>query len=113
MANVTSEEVENLVIAYEPVWAIGTGDNAKPSDVANVVRVIRRNVGELYGSRAAAKVRVLYGGSVTPDTATGYIRLPEVDGLLVGGASLNYHSFSDIVDDAYKIKRRLHTAKDK
>jgi triosephosphate isomerase len=55
---------------------------------------------------------VLYGGSVTADTATGYLRLPEVDGLLVGGASLNYHAFSDIVDSAYKIKRNIHTQGD-
>lgn len=113
LANVTSDEVDDLVVAYEPVWAIGTGDNAKPSDVAAVARVIRHNISELYGKNAAANVRVLYGGSVNPDTATGYIRLPEIDGLLVGGASLNYHSFCDIVEDSYKIKRSLHTAKDK
>jgi triosephosphate isomerase len=112
LANVTSEDVKNIVIAYEPVWAIGTGDNAKPSDVAAAVRVIRNNIAELYGVKASESVRVLYGGSVTADTASGYLRLPEIDGLLVGGASLNYHSFSDIVDTAYRIKRNINTVRD-
>ena len=112
LAHVTSEEVKDIVIAYEPVWAIGTGNNANPHDVANAIRVIRNNVAELYGVQAASTVRVLYGGSVTADTATGYLRLPEVDGLLVGGASLNYHAFSDIVDAAYRIKRNIHTKGD-
>ena len=112
LANVTSEDIKDLVIAYEPVWAIGTGDNAKPSDVAAAVRVIRHNIAELYGAKAAELVRVLYGGSVTADTAAGYLRLPEIDGLLVGGASLNYHSFSDIVDSAYRIKRNINTIRD-
>lgn len=113
LANVTSEDVKNIVIAYEPVWAIGTGENAKPTDVAAAARVIRHNIAELYGAKTAATVRVLYGGSVTADTASGYLRLPEVDGLLVGGASLNYHSFSDIVETAYRIKRNVHTDRDK
>jgi triosephosphate isomerase len=112
LANVTSEDVKNIVIAYEPVWAIGTGDNAKPSDVTAAVRVIRNNIAELYGAKTAESVRVLYGGSVTADTASGYLRLPEIDGLLVGGASLNYHSFSDIVDTAYRVKRNINTVRD-
>lgn len=112
LANVTSDDVKNIVIAYEPVWAIGTGDNAKPSDVAAAARVIRHNIAELYGAKAAATVRVLYGGSVTADTATGYLRLPEINGLLVGGASLNFHAFSDIVDSAYRVCRNVHTTRD-
>lgn len=113
LANVTSEEVENLVVAYEPVWAIGTGENAKPSDVAAVARVIKHNITELYGKKAANTVRILYGGSVKADTATGYVRLPEIDGLLVGGASLNYHSFAEIIEESYKVKRNLHTQGDR
>lgn len=112
LANVTSEEVENLVVAYEPVWAIGTGENAKPKDVMNATHVIRHNIAELYGEQAADAVRVLYGGSVTADTAIGYVSLPEIDGLLVGGASLNYHAFSDIVDSAYHVARNISAAKD-
>lgn len=112
LANVTSEEVEKLVVAYEPVWAIGSGDNADPKDVAKVVKIIKNNINQLYGQVASDDVRVLYGGSVKPDTASGYLRLKEIDGLLVGGASLNYRSFSEIVNDAYSIKRKLHTSKD-
>jgi triosephosphate isomerase len=112
LANVTSEEVKNIVIAYEPVWAIGTGDSAKPHDVAAAARVIKHNIAELYGTQAAESVRILYGGSVSADTASGYLRLPEVDGLLVGGASLNYHSFSDIIDSAYRAKRNIQTIRD-
>lgn len=112
LANVTSEEVQSIVIAYEPVWAIGTGENAKPSDVASVARVIKHDITELYGTKAAERVRILYGGSVTADTASGYLRLPEIDGLLVGGASLNYHSFSDIIDSAYRVKRNINTLRD-
>lgn len=113
LANVTSDNIESLVVAYEPVWAIGTGDSAKPSDVAAAARFIKHNIAELYGKEAAAGVRILYGGSVKADTAGGYIRLPEIDGLLVGGASLNYHAFNDIIVDSYKIKRNLHTHGDK
>lgn len=112
LANVTSDEVKSIVIAYEPVWAIGTGDSAKPAEVAAAARVIRHDIAELYGAKAAEMVRVLYGGSVTADTAFGYLRLPEIDGLLVGGASLNYHSFSDIVDSAYRVKRNIQTVRD-
>ncbi|MDQ5953541.1 MAG: triosephosphate isomerase [Patescibacteria group bacterium] len=113
LSNITSEEVRSLVIAYEPVWAIGNGEPAKPKDVANAIKTIKLNVLELYGKKAAEEVRILYGGSVTPDTVSGYIRLPEVDGLLVGGASLNYLSFSDIVANAYRVGRGLTTKQDK
>jgi triosephosphate isomerase len=75
----------SFVIAYEPVWAIGTGRNAAPDDVASMHAHIRQVVGEL---RAGAEVTVLYGGSVKPDNAAGLLALPEVDGFLVGGASL-------------------------
>jgi triosephosphate isomerase len=113
LAGVTSEEVESIVIAYEPVWAIGSGDFAKPSDVVAAVRTIRHNISELYGQKAASGVRVLYGGSVTPDVAAGYLRLPELDGLLVGGASLNYHAFSEIVQTAYTVSRGVFTKEDR
>lgn len=107
LADVASDEVESLVVAYEPVWAIGTGESAKPDDVVNAAKVILKNISELYGEKAASNVRILYGGSVKADTASGYMRLPEINGLLVGGACLNYHSFSDIVDNSYKVKRNI------
>lgn len=102
LANVTSEELEHVTIAYEPVWAIGTGNNATPADVTKAIKTIRRQVKHLYGETAAAGVRVLYGGSVKPESAADYLALTDVDGLLVGGASLDVYAFSDIVKKAHK-----------
>jgi len=101
LANVTSEEFDQLVIAYEPVWAIGTGQHAMPRDVTVSVRAIRSQIKHLYGAKAADSVRVLYGGSVTPDSAADYLSLPDVDGLLIGGASLDAHAFNDIINKAH------------
>jgi triosephosphate isomerase len=101
LANITSEELGDIVIAYEPVWAIGTGQNALPSDVTEAVRSIRSQLKHLYGTKAAEDVQVLYGGSVTADSAAEYLSLPDVDGLLVGGASLDEKAFSSIVEKAY------------
>jgi triosephosphate isomerase len=107
LSNLTSEDIENIVIAYEPVWAISTfdGDLAKPHDVQEVLNLIRYQIKELYGETAAKAVRVLYGGSVDDQIARGYLELEGCDGALVGGASLNYHKFSGIVDSAYRLLR--------
>lgn len=113
LANVTSPEVEKIVIAYEPVWAIGTGEVAKPDQAAAAAKVIRNNVSELYGEVAAAKVRILYGGSVTADVSSGFLRAPGIDGLLVGGASLNYRQFSEIVDTAYHVRHGVRHERDR
>jgi len=102
LANVTSEEFTNVVIAYEPVWAIGTGNNATPDDVEKAIRAIRRQIEHLYGKTAAGHVRILYGGSVKSDSAKTYLATPGVDGLLVGGASLNVHEFEAIVAAAHQ-----------
>jgi len=101
LANITSEELESIVIAYEPVWAIGTGNNATPSDVIAAIRSIRNQLKHLYGARAASEVQVLYGGSVTSDSAADYLAISEVDGLLIGGASMDAASFASIVEKAY------------
>lgn len=101
LANVTSEELDKVVIAYEPVWAIGTGNNATPHDVVKAVRAIRRQITHLYGEKAAGEIRVLYGGSVTPDSAPTYLATEGVDGLLVGGASLSLPSFTAIAKAAH------------
>jgi triosephosphate isomerase (TIM) len=105
LSNLTSSDIENLIIAYEPVWAISTfgGTLAKPDDVAAVLKLIRYEITELYGPKAAAAVRILYGGSVDEHIAGGYLALEDCDGALVGGASLNYHKFSAIVDTAYRL----------
>lgn len=103
LANVTSEEMKQIVIAYEPVWAIGTGENALPADVAKATALIRKQIGALYGQQAAKDVRILYGGSVSAENAADYLAQKGVDGLLVGGASLIAHSFAHIVDVAAKV----------
>ncbi len=108
LANVTSEELESVVIAYEPVWAIGTGNNAVPLDVAKAVRTIRHHLRHLYGTKAASAVQVIYGGSVTEHSAADYLSLPDIDGLLIGGASLDARAFAAIVEKAHnqeKVKR--------
>jgi triosephosphate isomerase len=105
LANVTSEELERIVIAYEPVWAIGTGQNALPPDVSSAILAIRSQIKHLYGAKAAASIQVLYGGSVTADSAASYLELPDVDGLLIGGASLDAHAFATIIEKAYAIKK--------
>lgn len=105
LTNVTSSEIERIVIAYEPVWAIGTGDNADPQDVAKAVAVIRRTLKHLYGDKAAKAVQVIYGGSVTASSASDYLATPGVDGLLIGGASLKLHEFSEIIKKAHGIQK--------
>lgn len=101
LANVTSEELEDITIAYEPVWAIGTGNNALPEDVKKAVKVIRSQIKHLYGDAASKKIRVLYGGSVKAESAADYLATEGVDGLLVGGASLDSHVFGEIVKKAH------------
>ena len=101
LLNVTSEEIKDIVIAYEPVWAIGTGVSAHPEDVAAATKAIRKQIRSLYGKSAAEQVRVLYGGSVTAETAGGYLSVEGVDGLLVGGASLKAKEFASIVENAH------------
>lgn len=108
LQNLTSRDIERIVIAYEPVWAISTFDGviAKPSDVEQSIAYIRFQIRELYGQKAAEAVRVLYGGSVNDSDATGYLEIPGVDGALVGAASLNYHQFPAIIDAAYQLRLR-------
>lgn len=111
LANVTSSEIERMVIAYEPVWAIGTGKNAVPHDVTQAVRTIRRQIAHLYGKEASESVRILYGGSVKAESAADYLALEGVDGLLVGGASLDERSFAAIIEKAHRhVSRREYTS---
>lgn len=108
LSNLTADEVGKVVIAYEPVWAISTfgGEIAKPDDIKPIIEHIREHVAELYGQKIAKEFRVLYGGSVKPDTVGSYLGLEGCDGALVGGASLNYKQFSAIVDSAHRIKHQ-------
>jgi len=108
LSNLTAEEVNNTVIAYEPVWAISTfeGELAKPDEAQKAMDFVRKQVRELYGAKAAEAVRVLYGGSVDDQIASGYLSLEDCDGALVGAASLNYHKFAGIVDSAYRLQNK-------
>jgi triosephosphate isomerase len=107
LADLTAREVQDMVIAYEPVWAISTfgGTLAKPHEAQIEMNYIREQVKHLYGPKAAKNVRILYGGSVDDQIAGGYLEIPGCDGVLVGGASINYHKFSGIVESAYKLNR--------
>lgn len=107
LANLTAGEVANIIIAYEPVWAISTfgGVLAKPYEVKKEMDFIRGQIKELYGARASNSIRILYGGSVDHHIAGGYMEIDGCDGALVGGASLNYHNFSKIVESAYRLQR--------
>ena len=98
--SLTAAQVENLVIAYEPVWAIGTGKTASDEDAQAVIGLIRSLVGELFGVAAAGKMRIQYGGSVKPANTAGLMAQPDIDGALVGGASLDIESFVGIVKAA-------------
>lgn len=102
LANVTSEELADVAIAYEPVWAIGTGNNALPHDVEFAVKVIKKQITHLYGKKAADAIAILYGGSVTSATSNDYLKVEGVDGLLIGGASLRADEFSEIVTKAHE-----------
>jgi triosephosphate isomerase len=100
IAGLTEEQFSQIVIAYEPVWAIGTGHTATPQIAADAHRLIRAEVGRRFGDEAARRVRILYGGSVKPDNIQGLMKEEELDGVLVGGASLDPASFSTIVHAA-------------
>src|SRR5579871_2016879 len=96
-AGITADMAKPVVIAYEPVWAIGTGKTATPEMAADAHRIVRAEVAKLLGTEIAANMRILYGGSVKPDNATALLSQQEIDGALVGGASLNPESFTAIV----------------
>ncbi|MCU7723437.1 triose-phosphate isomerase [Actinoplanes sp. KI2] len=97
LESLTAEQVKKLVIAYEPVWAIGTGKTATPEDAQEVCGAIRSCVAELYGKEVADVVRIQYGGSVKSGNIAAIMSQPDIDGALVGGASLDAEEFASIV----------------
>jgi triosephosphate isomerase len=101
LEGMAATDVETLIIAYEPVWAIGTGRNATPAEAAEAHAHIRGRLREWHGTAVADGCRILYGGSVTPDNIRELIALPDVDGVLVGGASLDPRVFFEIVTRAF------------
>lgn len=98
LLGLSKEQVEELVIAYEPIWAIGTGKTATAEDANNTIGFIRSVVGKLYGNDVAEKVRIQYGGSVKPSTIKEQMAMEHVDGGLIGGASLKASDFAAIVN---------------
>lgn len=97
LAGLTAAQVADIVIAYEPIWAIGTGKTASSDQANEVCKFIRETVAELFGQEAAQKVRIQYGGSVKPSTIAELMGKSDVDGALVGGAALKADDFSNIV----------------
>lgn len=100
IAGLTEEQFARIVIAYEPVWAIGTGQTATPDIAADAHRLIRSEIDKRFGEDAAKQTRILYGGSVKPDNIAGLMKEEQIDGALVGGASLDPQSFAKIVKAA-------------
>jgi triosephosphate isomerase len=96
LAGVPAERARSIVVAYEPVWAIGTGEVATPEDAQEVCAAIRTRLAEMYTGDLADGVRILYGGSVKPDNIAGIMAEQDVDGALVGGASIDADAFTAI-----------------
>jgi triosephosphate isomerase len=97
LRDLTPQQAAYSVIAYEPIWAIGTGRSSKGEDAQEVAKSIRETIGEKFGGEAAQKVRILYGGSVNPENIAEFREQKDIDGALVGGASLQASSFSKII----------------
>ncbi|QPM69238.1 triose-phosphate isomerase [Atribacter laminatus] len=97
ITNLSKEEALSLVVAYEPVWAIGTGKAATPQDAHQVISYIRQQLVKKFGDNTAKQIRILYGGSVTPDNVFDFMKDPDIDGSLVGGASLDPTKFYKII----------------
>jgi len=97
LQNITAEQMSEVVVAYEPIWAIGTGDTATPDDAQAMHAAIRTTLTALYGADTAQTVRIQYGGSVKPDNVDELMAQPDIDGALVGGASLKASDFLRIV----------------
>ena len=105
LLNVTSDEIKDITVAYEPVWAIGTGTPVHAEDLQKVVAAIRKQVAALYGAKAAEALRVLYGGSSNAENAAGFLAVDGVDGFLVGGASLKADEFASMVEKAHNASK--------
>lgn len=107
LAGLASADIGKVIIAYEPVWAIGTGRNATPAQANEVHKLIRKLVGQLYSWSVAEKLIILYGGSVSPSNALSLLSESDIDGALVGGASLKADSFMAIINAGVESVKRL------
>lgn len=107
LSDVSEEDIDKVIIAYEPVWAISSTKAAKlatPDEVSEVVKLIQKTLKEIYGAKVEEKVPILFGGSVNPSNAGSYLTVPGISGLLVGGASLILSEFTDIIEIAKRVK---------
>lgn len=107
LSEVADDDIDKVIIAYEPVWAISSVKRAKiatPDEIAEVVKLIRKVLADLYGKEKTEKVPVLFGGSVNVSNAGAYLMVPGVNGLLIGGASLILNEFADIIGVAKRVK---------
>ena len=102
-ATLTPEDWSRVVLAYEPVWAIGTGKNATPDDAAQIHELIRMELGR---KKVSVRVPILYGGSVNPGNVASLLTRPQLDGVLVGGASLTAEGWAEVIDRGSKAKVR-------
>ena len=98
LKDISADDMKKVVIAYEPVWAIGTGKTATPEQANEVHALIRQKVKSLYNAEIAEGLRIQYGGSVTPENVSSLMAKPDIDGALVGGASLKPESFAALVN---------------
>lgn len=103
LKDITKQELKRIVIAYEPVWAIGTGKTATSQDANDTIKVIRRAVRKIYGRASASSLRIQYGGSMNPANVNELMAMPQIDGGLIGGASLSAEKFAQVVN--YKVEK--------
>lgn len=104
LENIENKMAEDVVVAYEPIWAIGTGETATPNQADTMHKVIRDKLKKMYGEKLSESTRILYGGSMKPHNANELLSQPNVDGGLIGGASLKADSFTEIIEIAEKIE---------
>lgn len=107
LSEVSKEDLDKVIIVYEPVWAISTTTSAciaSPDEVSDAVQFIRRTLSDEYGKSATEKISILYGGNVSPSNAGAYLTIPQVNGLLIGGASLIADQFVEIIEIAKKVQ---------
>jgi triosephosphate isomerase len=107
LSEVSDDDLDKVIVAYEPVWAISSTKAAKlatPDEIAEVVKLIRKNLSDTYGEKHSEQVPVLFGGSVNPSNAGAYLTVPGVNGLLIGGASLILSEFTDIIETAKRVR---------